>query len=1136
MPPPPQMTVEQPAGAELTSDSSTVDFSGGIKGAASNLAFTLKNHLGGPLSISGVTFEGTDAADFSVSKPPVSAVEAGSSTTFLVAFTPGSSGIRNAVLHIASNDPLHSPFNVNLTGSAGTLGTLAASYTTGLEILLSANGLTATGDTVNFTLNFAPTVGQQLMVVENTGLDFIHGTFSNLAQGQVVALTYAGTTYSFVANYYGGSGNDLVLLAASAKSLAWGKNTNGALGNNTTTHSPVPIDVQMAGVLSTQTIVAMTAGSFHSLAVCADGTLAAWGYNSYGQLGNGSTAQSNVPVVVGTIGALVGKTVVAISAGSFHSLALCSDGSLAAWGLNYNGQLGNGNTTSSNVPVAVNAAGVLAGKTVVSMAAGYSHNLALCADGTLAAWGDNTFGVLGNGGTAASTVPAPVNVTGTLAGKRVINVAAGGSHSLALCSDGTVAAWGYNTNGQLGIDGVTRSNVPVAVSTAGVLARKTVVAVAAGSNHSLALCADGTLAAWGSNSSGQLGNDGTTQSNVPVAVSTTGVLAGKTVVAISAGVSHSLALCADGTLVTWGAGNLGQLGNNSTLQSNVPVLVSTAKLVPGARFVAAISGQAADHTFGMVVEPPASRIAVEQPAGTELVNGSSGVDFGGSPIGTAATRTFTIKNAGSLVLNGFAMTFDGANSSDFSVITAPAEMVEPGSSTTLVIAFTPSSGSIGPRSGVLRIASNDPLTGSFAVNLTGMAVGRLEAAYTTGMEVPLSASRFTATGSTVDFSLNYAPVTGTTLMVVKNTGPGKIDGAFNNLAQGQVVALSYGDVTYKFVANYYGGSGNDLVLQWAATRPFAWGKNTYGQLGDGTTTRRNVPTAVSTAGALSGKTPIAVAGGGNHSLALCADGTLVAWGDNRYGQLGYGNTTSSKVPVAVDMAGILSGKTVVAVAAGALHSLALCSDGTLAAWGNNLEGQLGNGTATSSKVPVAVDMTGVLSSKTIVAVAAGSDHNLVLCSDGTMAAWGFNGAGQLGNGTTTSTFVPVPVSMAGGLSGKMVVAIASGSNHNLALCDDGTVASWGNNYDGELGIGSFTSSALPVAVSATGVLAGKTVVAVAAGDSQSLVLCLDGTLSEWGLNGSRMGSTVPVAVTQTGILAGKTVATVAAGGSSASSI
>src|SRR5579863_2146447 len=164
----------------------------------------------------------------------------------------------------------------------------------------------------------------------------------------------------------------------------------------------------------------------------------------------------------------------------------------------------------------------------------------------------------------------------------------------------------------------------------------------------------------------------------------------------------------------------------------------------------------------------------------------------------------------------------------------------------------------------------------------------VDATYNTGAEVPIMANGYTATGNTVNFSLNYAPVAGAQLMVVKNTGPGFITGTFDNLAQGQKVALTYNGVTYNFVANYYGGTGNDLVLTWAGNHIVAVDSNS------------GIPLPVSSTGVLAGKTVLTVAGGGGNLLALCSDGTVGAWGVNTDGSLGNNSTTGSAVPVAVD--------------------------------------------------------------------------------------------------------------------------------------------------------------------------------------------------------------------------------------------
>ncbi len=453
-----------------------------------------------------------------------------------------------------------------------------------------------------FTLSFTPPVGTNFTVVKNTGSGFISGKFDNLAQGQAVTLRFRGASYNFVANYYGGSGNDLVLQWANVRPLAWGYNIYGELGNNSTANQLTPAAVDTTGVLAGKTITALAGGYQHTVAVCADGTLATWGYNNVGQLGIKSTKMSLVPVVVDTTGALAGKTVIAVTAGSYHNLVLCSDGTMASWGFNAYGQLGNNIAQRSLVPVAVSTTGVLVGKTVIKIASGADHNLAICSDGTLVAWGRNDKGQLGIKSGSGSLAPSAVDQTGVLAGKTVIAIAAGFQHSLALCSDGTLAAWGTNSKGQLGNNSSAQSNVPVLVDT-GVLVGKTVVAVAAGVEHSLALCSDGTLAAWGRNDQGQLGNNTKTQSNVPVAVIKSGGLAGRKIIAIDAGYNQSMALCGSGLLAAWGYNAFGELGNNSIVSSSVPVTVNTSALATRERFITTGGGSAALHSLALTAAP-----------------------------------------------------------------------------------------------------------------------------------------------------------------------------------------------------------------------------------------------------------------------------------------------------------------------------------------------------------------------------------------------------------------------------------------------------------------------------------------------------------------------------------------------------
>jgi hypothetical protein len=181
-------------------------------------------------------------------------------------------------------------------------------------------------------------------------------------------------------------------------------------------------------------------GAHHALALCRDGTVWAWGGNQFGQLGDGTTLQHATPVQVPGL-----RRVTAISAGAFHSVAVLSDGTVWAWGKNQLGQLGDGTTTDRATPVPVRGL-----KNITALAAGGSHSLALSCEGTVWGWGANAHFQAGSERPIAKVV-TPVQVPGLTS---VTALAAGSAHSLALSSDGTVWAWGYNEKGQLG-DGTT---------------------------------------------------------------------------------------------------------------------------------------------------------------------------------------------------------------------------------------------------------------------------------------------------------------------------------------------------------------------------------------------------------------------------------------------------------------------------------------------------------------------------------------------------------------------------------------------------------------------------------------------------------------------------------------------------------
>jgi len=292
---------------------------------------------------------------------------------------------------------------------------------------------------------------------------------------------------------------------------------------------------------------------------------------------------------------------------------------------------------------------------------------------------------------------------------------------------------------------------------------------------------------------------------------------------------------------------------------------------------------------------------------------------------------------------------------------------------------------------------------------------------------------------------------------------------------------------------------------------WTWGLNSAGQLGDGTLVTKTSPVQVTS---LTGVK--AIAAGGKHTLVIASDDTVRAWGYNASGQLGDGTLTtrSSPVQVLTSVGGpALTGVT--AIAAGGDFSLALKSDGTVWAWGNNGKGQLGNNTFVTSKVPDQVvmlnpsDASKTLPLTGITAIAAGGSHALALKDDGTVYAWGYNEFGQLGDGTITSSSTAVAVVGTGPVTkdapdNKIATAISAGLDHSLAIID-GTVKSWGYNYYGQLGNGAELASYLPVKTLQTVLrdqdgLPLSNIVEIIAAGHHCIARDLAGTIWTWGRN------------------------------------
>jgi alpha-tubulin suppressor-like RCC1 family protein len=378
-----------------------------------------------------------------------------------------------------------------------------------------------------------------------------------------------------VVSVWGGA-RGTIILKSDGTVWTWGANFNGKLGIGTTNTSRAltPVEVHDPNNIGFfNSVKAVMGGEIHNVALKSDGTVWCWGWNSLGQLGNGTTNDSWVPTQTGLTANPPLTNVVKLGGRPYFTLAEKSDGTIWAWGMNQFGQMGNGTTTASlgnqqvTVPVMVSNSypgGPING--ALQITCGYQFGAALATNGTVWVWGSGTHGEQGTGATTTNYIP--VQVPGLT---NITQISAGWFHILARKSDGTAWAWGNNSSGEIG-DGATSNDF----SPVRVLNISNIVAVSGGDSHSSALAADGTIWKWGRNDVGELGmNSADTNAHpVPAKILTDKFGNGfSNVVMMAARDYHNIALKADGSVWMWGANDQGQCGDGTQNDAWRPVPV-----------------------------------------------------------------------------------------------------------------------------------------------------------------------------------------------------------------------------------------------------------------------------------------------------------------------------------------------------------------------------------------------------------------------------------------------------------------------------------------------------------------------------------------------------------------------------------
>ncbi|RMA47257.1 hypothetical protein CI603_01220, partial [Bifidobacterium sp. wkB338] len=871
-----------------------------------------------------------------------------------------------------------------------------------------------------------------------------------------------------------------------------------------------------------QKFTQVSAGNDYSLAVGSDGNIYSWGDNTTDQLGRDtSKAPANRPGIV--IPPTTGIRFTQVSAGAWHALALDENGNIYSWGSNTKGALGRDtSTTPENRPGIVTSP--TTGIRFTQVSAGTFFSLAIDSDGNLYSWGSNGDGRLGR--TPSSTTPAdrpgivdpPDGVTS------FTQASAGKLFSIAIGSDGNLYSWGNNDSGQLGRDtSTTPENKPGKVSIPE--SDQNIIQASAGQSYCLAIDSHGNLYSWGNNDSGQLGRDA---SSIPG--KKPGKLPPPTervsFAQASAGVASSLAMGSDGNLYSWGNNDSGQLGRDTTKSSatkagvvGFPEKPKPTRVSFGDKAGANLTANT-DGTWNVTTPAhPEEQVDVaiswtmngQQPdthldytyinSYTVTFDSAGGQQTPGQQqitIGKQATRPTTDPAKDGFLFDGwFIKDTDGKSdvAYDFSQpVTGDI---------TLVAHWSPASTggwSISPDKGNAmggQQATITPPRLSRGIRFNQVSAGTAISGFSVGVA---SDGNAYAWGDNEDGQLGQDPdKTPTQNTPVRVPLPDGVDSGFTytQVAAGgaHVVAIGSDQIVYAWGANDQGqlGNGNKDTKNHPKPQPvkgadgqpfkavqisagssdsaaidpqgrvYTWGSEHYAAYSCGTA--RPTPTlAKDPNGSGQGLHAVQVSAKYSFIMALDADGNVYTWGYNNYGQLGNGTIAGDySKKYAADPARVPDPKDAskafkaVRISAGDCHALAIGQDGTLWAWGYGADAQLGDGGYENRSTPMQVRSPKDSSQGFKVAwISAGVNKTIVGDENGTAWAWGFNNYGQLGiNSTNSPQKTPVQMSPPAGqdnpAKGFTPARVSVGGLHTLAIGQDGNAYSWGDNEFGQLG-------------------------------------------------------------------------------------
>jgi alpha-tubulin suppressor-like RCC1 family protein len=737
----------------------------------------------------------------------------------------------------------------------------------------------------------------------------------------------------------------MMAITADGKLNSWG----GGAENQ----SPSVFD---AGSFAGTPFAQVDSGYFHACALTDARQAVCWGNDDYGQLGNGAgVSPTTQPELVDTSGmnGFTSNRFRQISSGGEHTCGINGNGDIFCWGNNNHGQLGIGSIGGdSHLPAQVSTSQVSGETYFIQVSAGGSHTCAITSDGVAYCWGEDTFGRLGDGGAETDqSEPVAVNPA-TISGETYFrSISAGQFHTCGITVAGKVYCWGSDTNGALG-DGGGEANAlsPSQLDTTVITGEKSFIKVQSGRYFSCGITSDRATYCWGQNDLGQLGDGTINPAYSPSALDNTGLPADAVLKDLVVGHSHACGITDAGLAYCWGSDAQGQLGNGDIFHPPfTPSPVNTGGVSSPELFVDVAAGQntyCATTNWGLAY-------CWGEDSDYELGNGNPGQD---SSIPVAVDNTaigvdkyFTqlqLECAQSFALTGQSRVVDwGAGDPDLSV--------------------------------------NDLSTITGDKGLFLFAGGCSHECMITGE------------GMAYSFGSDFYGQLGDGGGMVSSATPVAVD------TTQMTGSLLYRSLSQSGLRHQCGIAADGLG--------YCWGHDSNGQLGDGGGTGSDItyPVPIDTTNMTGSTRFVQISTGYWHSCGVAADGKAYCWGSNSNGKLGDNNSpTGSASPVAVSTIGITGDIYFMMIACGYSTSCALTTDGKAYCWGNDDEGELGNGDILNDNalVPTPVDFSNMPADcQQFAWLASDLEGTCGLCANGKLYCWGYDNYGQLGDGGAIGT-------------------------------------------------------------------------------------------------------------------------------------